>query len=477
MLPQLVMLGAIGVIGITVGSYNELLWAAGGLVLVAAVLVLGKCRSTPVFIWIIGISWISIVGDILLSDVRGVSVADGFAGQYAVEAILLSLAALVVLALGINLGSRQARRWFRIVTTSHYAEEKIPRIDRIALLYFGCYIVAYTTGLIVSYVPALQQQLYALSFIKFVCIYLMASVVFISGRGYAWLILILVLEIITGAISYFAAYKEAIYVMLIALFTHRLKHQERVLLLSGVAISCAIWYSLVWTAIKPKYRANIYALPAIERLSWIWSQIDTVDYVDAAEKLIARVGYTSFYAKALANLDYNNIELPKFYSGAIWHVLTPRILFPDKAAINDSVVTTLLTGLEFTEGTSVSIGYVAEAHVDFGVPLMFVPILLIGMGLGLAQGYFIARSAPLLIRQAFATACLFSSFIYGQNIDKAVGGFLMVVIVLGVALKFGYPRIAEWLYRNPQPRGALPVGRVPQVRYVRPRSEAHRRPP
>ena len=55
------------------------------------------------------------------------------------------------------------------------------------------------------------------------------------------------------------------------------------------------------------------------------------------------------------------------------------------------------------------------------------------------------RAAPLVIREAFCTATLFMSFKFETNIDKALGGFIISCLVMGLALKFGYPFIASWL--------------------------------
>jgi len=83
--------------------------------------------------------------------------------------------------------------------------------------------------------------------------------------------------------------------------------------------------------------------------------------------------------------------------------------------------------------------------VDFGFPVMMVPILLIGVMIGAQARYFMTRDAPLIVRRAFCAGCLFSTFGYQMNIDKALGGNLVGFIAMVVTLKFGYPLIATWL--------------------------------
>src|SRR5207247_92942 len=76
-------------------------------------------------------------------------------------------------------------------------------------------------------------------------------------------------------------------------------------------------------------------------------------------------------------------ENGKLTSRAIKHVLTPRILFPNKPSLGtDSWLPIYYAGISVGEGTSVGIGYMAEFYVDFGYPGMFLPLLAYGVMLG-----------------------------------------------------------------------------------------------
>ena len=55
------------------------------------------------------------------------------------------------------------------------------------------------------------------------------------------------------------------------------------------------------------------------------------------------------------------------------------------------------------------------------------------------------RPAPLIIREAFTTASLFLAFPFAANIDKALGACITGCVMMALALKFGYPMIAQWL--------------------------------
>ena len=104
-----------------------------------------------------------------------------------------------------------------------------------------------------------------------------------------------------------------------------------------------------------------------------------------------------------------------------------------------------MTGRKIDSNTSISIGYLAEAHYDFGPWLMFLPIFLIGAAVGWTGRYFMTRRAPYIVRQAFTTTVLFSFFQFGTNFDKALGTFIVGSVTLAMVLRFVYPRIAEWM--------------------------------
>jgi hypothetical protein len=439
---------------LTTQSLNWLIWIEALAALVIALLGLQRTREHKVLIWIVSYSWIMIAADIWIADLDGRAMASAASSTNAALAVELSLCALIALAFGMNAGCALVRHRLRLARQHEWgAPLDYARVDmhRLGLLYFSCYFINYSANLLGGYISALQQPLYALAGLKFVCVYISGSTAFKYGRGYGWLLAIVVLEILIGITSYFASYKEAIFILLIAMVSGPIKRGGLVFLVGAGAVLFLIYYSLVWTAIKSEYRARIDVLPTIEKLEWILGRIQSgdIDYGDAAQRLMSRVGYTDYYALTLDRIEARSIVAPdSLYGSAILRVVTPRILFPEKAAINDSTLTTMLTGIQFNQTTSASVGYVAEAHVDFGIPWMFVPIALIGALLGSTAEYFMSRRGSLVIKQAFATACLFNCFVYGTNIDKALGGFIITFIVLALTMNVFGKALHRWLYSS-----------------------------
>ena len=271
---------------------------------------------------------------------------------------------------------------------------------------------------------------------------------------------------VTGLTGYFSGYKEGIIVMLIALASSPRRLTAVDCLTAVVAMFALVWVSLVWTQIKMEYRYNVSYQPIEQRLDWMAHQflVSDIDY-GTVMKLSARIGYTKLFSRIIAQEPgVSHPDTFRFYASAVEHVLTPRIIFTDKAALNDSKITSALLGLKIDNITSIGVGYVAQAYVDFGFPGLLLPILSIGIMLGAAAKYFMTRSAPLLIRQAFATATLFLAFPFESDIDKALGGFITGFIAMALTLKFGYPMIAPRLaVRQARHRMVAggPTGNVP----------------
>jgi hypothetical protein len=436
-------------------SPNAALWAASLLALPLAVWLLGGGQAYRVLLWVIAVNWLQVIGEVVSADLTGKVLSDGLLGPYRVEAILWSLCAIATLALGMRFGTQLGGWLFRSSVQagsgSAAGAEGVVHLHRVMLCYFASLVVTQILGAVAASVPALAQPVLALKLIKFVCVYLVAAKVFESGRGYGWLALVSLVEMVIGLTGFFASYKEAFIVMLIALASRRRPMSARIWMFSVAAVVVMVWVSLVWTAVKKEYRLHVAGSPFEQRLEWMAERffVDSIDFHSAVVSLSERIGYTEFYALVLRREE--NGLIPRyfyFYASAVQHVLTPRIFFPDKAALNDSKLTTALLGIRITGDTSIGVGYVAQAQVDFGFPGLLLPILSIGIVIGGAAKYFMTRSAPLLIREAFTTATLFLVFPYEENIDKALGGLITGLLAMALMLKFAYPTVARWLARS-----------------------------
>jgi hypothetical protein len=444
-----------------VASENPLLWLTCALTLPVGYWVMGGGRSYPILLCILGLYWLQVFADVLGANLRGAVIGEGMSGPYELDAVELSLGALLVMALGMRFGVMSYSQAGRNRVPSVAASSKLEgiRLSRVVVAYFVAVFFVVILAQVANALPALRQPILGFALLKYVCLYLLAIKVFESRGGYHWLAIALLFEVITGLTGYIASYQRSILVLLIAgLSQSRFRKEltlQRILIFVG-ATAVLLWTSIVWTAVKSEYRdwgnsgtgSQIIDRPFSERVQWLANRLaaGNIDYKNGFEQLVLRVGYTSYYAQTLARLDAGLVPSDlHLWSSAILHVVTPRALFSEKAALSDSAITTLLTNNEFDVNTSASVGWVAEAQVDYGFPGMFLPILLVGIMLGAAIKYFMTRTVPRGVCEAFATSCLVLTFRYEANVDNALGGFLTGFIALALVLRFGYPRIARWL--------------------------------
>jgi hypothetical protein len=436
---------------VLMASPNAMLWGASILTLPVCIWLLGGRRAFPVLVWLISLKWLQIAADVLDADLSGRILGDGWMGQYHEQAIYFSLCAIASMAFGMGCGTRLGGRVFgsdvRANAASPAEDRRSVNLHRVVVAYFISLILCQVLGTVARAIPSLAQPLLALVLLKFACVYLVTTRVFVSERGYQWLLLISFAELTTG-VGFFASYKEPIFVMLIGIAASRGAMSTRKWIFTVTSVIALVWMSLVWMTVRNDYRYHILGNPLEQRVEWLSQRflVDSIDYRDAAIRLVQRIGYTDLYAQLLARIDLGVV--PKNlsrYQAAVQHVLSPRVLFPDKPSLNDSRLTTMLLGFQIDKDTSIGIGFVAEAHLDFGFPGLLLPLFLLGTMIGGTAQYFMTRPAPLIIREAFTTAGLFLAFPFEANIDKTLGSYITGCVVMALVLKFAYPMVARWL--------------------------------
>jgi hypothetical protein len=447
---QLVSLGAIIAVMAVQASPNWILWAVCLLSIPIAVLLLGGKRAHAVMIFIFCLNWLQVIGAVVVADMSGDILADGGLGPYRVSAIYTSMAALLAVAAGMRLGGGLGRPPQSELkgTPSQLIEERKIRPDRLTI----AYVISLASGEILERLsesmPGLTAPLVAVSELKYVFIYLLAATVFETRRGQYWLALVVALELVTGVLGYLGMYQNVIFILMICLASSRARVSGTMVIVGAICAVFIFWMSLVWSVVKIEYRGEMYARPLGERVEWMFRRffIDPMDYSASVTILARRLSYTDLFALVMSRDEFGLLPADThLYASAVQHVFTPRILFPNKAELDDTKVTRELTGISVREGTSVGVGYVAEAFADFGFPGMLIPLGIFGLTFGGAVRYFMTRSVSWKVRQACATSAILFTCRFETDIDKAFGGFVTGFLAVLLALKYGYPMIAGWL--------------------------------
>src|SRR5271169_2966583 len=141
-------------------SPNVEIWAACLLLPPAIVWILGGNRAYPILVWVIGLNWLSIAADLLRADLSGQSLREEWLGPYDEQAILISLCALLAIALGMRCGIQFGGSRFRAQLYARSSKARIGgRVDlgRLLVCYAGSLVVSQAMGWLAASIPTLAQ--------------------------------------------------------------------------------------------------------------------------------------------------------------------------------------------------------------------------------------------------------------------------------------------------------------------------------
>jgi len=401
-----------------------------------------------------------VFADVMLADFSDLDLND-----WAKEAIFYSLISLFFIACGIRFGFGVGRS----VEQTYVQAGRSPTLRQILVVYL-CSIPIFTLLAIAANISQSTQQIFG-SFLalKAVLIYCIAATVYQTGRGYTVLMLVLAGEVVIGFTGFFSAFKEPIIIACVAALSSYPgdglgRAINKRFVLASLCAGAVIWLSLVWATVKPEYRdwlnegtgAQVVLKTLPERLEWLSNELVTeklmnghIDYWRASQELLSRVAYTYYYSLMLERRDAGLIPPDDArWLATIKRIIMPRLLFPGKPVVDDSETTKRLTGISINQNTSIGVGYIAETHLDFGFPLMLVPLFAIGFAMGRVGRAFANMNAPRIICDGFVCGAIVGAFAYESAIDKALPGFVLSCGALAICARYVYPVFARKLGRK-----------------------------
>jgi hypothetical protein len=443
---QTILWGVFGVLALTSAfSANPLISPCAIIALPLLAFFLWRHGEAPVLLFACAFQWLQATAAIFYTNHFDISLNEAFGIENVTFASWLSIAAVLVLAFGIRCG---------FVGAGPSRGDDLAReaadlsVNRIGVVWFVSFVIAAGLDSIAFQLPSVTQPILAVASLKWVSVFLLCYTVIHHQRGYGILLLCIGLEFASGLLgAAFANFKSVFFVLVVATMSSPLALRGRRLY---AAVACFVFLFIIgimWSSIKMDYRAFLS-----EETS---GQEDTVSVERKFDKLADLVESVTWDNVSVpGRLPYENGEL---WKGCIIHVLTPRFLFPDKPAVDDSERTRLYTGMQVAgmeAGTSIGIGYVGESYVDFGPVLMFAPIFLLGVLYGLINRFFITRTRYKLLGSAFAVAILvFNAYEIETSNIKLIGGVIAAALV-GIVIYLTLAKsIMNYLRQTPVPIG------------------------
>jgi hypothetical protein len=358
----------------------------------------------PVLFAAFSFQWLQVCSGYFYTLLTGRMLEATYASDYRTM-MYMGLVSIVALAAGIRGGYMLLAQRTRTLPI----DRELVSLNTVVVLYIGTLSVTATVQALAWQFPLLTQPIIALTFARLAVLYLLLRR--LAGPQFQpiKLLAVMSLEVALGLTSFFAGFREPLVLGILAILEvfdrRRVAHWASV----GVLVLASSAFGLMWLGIRTEYRrdfvdVDLFAesrdvrLARIQELTQGWWKQDTHEFWWNLDQLMDRMWPVYYPALAVARVPS---VLPhtegQVLAGALRHILMPRLLFPDKPALeSDSEMVRKYAGVWVAgaeQNTSIAFGYVAESYIDFGVPLMFAPVLVWGLFVGAAY-----RTVQVMIR-------------------------------------------------------------------------------
>ncbi len=421
-------------------------------------ILLWRRGEVPVLLFVVLMQWIKVFTKAFNADVQGVDLYALFGGPELSQAIWLSAGGLIAFATGMRVTTIGMHPPKYQQVMREIQEFSLGALWKFFLATFALSMVAEQAS---GFSGQIRQIALALSSFEWVAFFVLSYAVVARRTGYIYLAAALALELVSTIGGFFADFKQPFFILfMVVVGVVQRVDLPRVLLASAIVIVTLVM-GVVWSVIKIDYRdyvsgysgAQSVVVPWGERVSYLADSVtslDSYDFQKGVDLLVKRVAYVDFFARTLKWVP--NVvphEEGRLVGGAIKHIVTPRLLFPNKPPLeSDTDRTSRYTGIEFHSAmqTSIGFGFMTEAYVDFGPVWMFVPIFALGIITGGIYRYFLRSSSP-IFGYGFSIPVLLVVAQTEIGFNKILGGMLMGSIVMALVARYGLPLIYQHLLR------------------------------
>jgi hypothetical protein len=358
--------------------------------------------------------------------------------------VLLGLGCCLALAAGIKVG----------LFTRKPPDPDVPRPG--FAFGFSLLVIAYVASIFVegsllaiapSY-PTIRQILTTLDTARLGVLFLLLRRLCSPKPRWSLIAAVVGIEVTLGITGFFAGFREPLVLAALAVLEVFDRRNRQHWLAVTVSVLAAVTLGLVWMGIRGQYRRDYSELDQFNQsrsarinrvrdLAGAFLNADPADMWGTADALVERLWAVYYPALALERVPK---VLPHtggaILGAALTHIVTPRVFFPDKPELpsdSDSVrkySNVHVAGRE--SDTSIAFGYSIESYIDFGVPLMFLPVFAFGIFVGAAYAMFRAVIWHRELFVAFGTVAFWLSvYLFERSWATMLGTTMSLMIYLG----------------------------------------------
>lgn len=433
------------------------------LTLVIGIASLWRQGEPPILMLVFGYQWLQAAIALFYGNLLGVSAASWteHGGQHE-TAILLLLNGLNVLALSIRAGAGRLNVGLsdrlRSLVSAHPQKTWF-------MVYAFTWVFSQACLWGTSLSAGLYQPLLFLSQIKWAGFFLVTLSTFsMPGQPKMLWLVAFIVELATSVGGYFSSFSDIFFYTLVSIAACRVRLGARTLFPLIIVGSVMLVFGIVWSGVKKEYRQYVSAgldaqvvtigyTERIQKLTELVSEMDGAAMGKATDTLISRMMYFEFFGLVLDRVPSGTPHTGgELWGQALTLPFTPRLLFPDKPKIDDTELTSRFTGIHaaaWSNDVSISMGYMAEAYIDFGPVLMYVAIAALGLAMGGIYRWLLSQPGErLIIGAALAPVALMNFHALESSIFKMLPPLVLSVIGCWFILTFLGPRLFTFLAKQ-----------------------------
>lgn len=296
----------------------------------------------------------------------------------------------------------------------------------------------------------LNQLVQTFAILRNVFLILLAFILFIKRDPFRLVIIaIFIIEVLLGFASYFSSFKEVFLFLILVFLTVNHKIKTGLIIKALPIVALLFTFLVFWSHVKPEYRDFLnggsrqqeVTVSKSDALNFLWKKTQTFgekEFNSGVETLLNRLQAIGYYAEV-----YNRVPKVirhtegKIITESIEFVALPRFLTGNKGILDPSSKLSHYTGRDFktaAEGTSISMGYLCDFYIDFGLWGMFIPVMLLGCLIGWMCSFLFGRneynmvlSYSLLIAISLGFATIESDIIFFIGVLRNT----LVLLLLG----------------------------------------------
>jgi hypothetical protein len=355
--------------------------------------------------------------------------------------------AIVAFAVGTEIARPVIRRWSAALPTAERPGPIDKRLTNLLLVTGGVlYLVVFPLA---GYLPSMTAFVSTGSMVAVVAMSLKCWSAWYGGREpsmWAWVAATAVLPLITVLGQGFLGYGFAAMLTIFA-FVASFYRPRTVVVIAGVLL-LYLGLSVYVTYMRDRrdIRAVVWTGGGMsERIGQIAGTVGTIEWFDPRElrhldRIDLRLNQDYLMGAAVAYLAGGSTQLA--YGRTVWDAmvaLVPRALWPNKPAIAGSGnLVSDFTGMRFADDTSVGIGHVMEAYVNFGRTGVIVVFLILGVVVAIADGMSYAalsrgHGTDFLVRYLPALSLLSVGGSFAELTSSGAAAFVVALTIRRVA--------------------------------------------